>query len=95
MRGLIDTQAVIWMLESDPQLSVKASLAIKNIQAELQRIHINILPVEIPHLKTLSALAYHHKDPFDRLLISQAITENLTMISSDQKFPSYPVKLLW
>ena len=127
MRYLLDTQAVIWMLESDPKLSNNASLAIKNIQnelyvsiaslwemtikrslgklnikpslddiqKELHRIRIPILPVEVPHLKTLQTLAYHHKDPFDRLLISQAITETLTLISVDGEFEKYPVKVFW
>ena len=35
------------------------------------------------------------RDPFDRLLIAQAIHENLALVSNDAKFPSYPVTLLW
>lgn len=127
MRCLIDTQAVIWMLESDPKLSKDASSAIKDvqnelyvsiaslwemtikrslgkldikpslddIQQELWRIQIPILPVEISHLKELQTLTYYHKDPFDRLLISQAIAESLTLISSDSEFKKYVVELLW
>lgn len=57
------------------KLRIKPSL--EDIQKELHRMQISILPVRIPHLKTLEKLDYHHKDPFDRLLISQAITNIL------------------
>lgn len=125
MRCLLDTQAVIWMLENDPKLSENAPLVIKdaqnelyasivslwemtikrslgklnikpsldNIQQELWRIQIPILPVEVSHLKKLQSLPYHHKDPFDRLLISQSLTESL--ISSDGEFDKYEIKVLW
>lgn len=53
-----------------------------------------ILPIKPSHLLALEPLPFIHKDPFDRLLIAQAITENLTMMSVDEHFPSYPVKLL-
>lgn len=54
-----------------------------------------LLPIEFKHLLNLKTLPLHHKDPFDRLLISQAITENLTLISADQHFKPYPVNLTW
>jgi len=43
----------------------------------------------------LENLAHHHKDPFDRLLIAQAIIEGATVISNDLEFPKYQAKLLW
>ena len=47
-------------------------------------------------LDTKALIWWHdHKDPFDRLLIAQAIHENMTLISNDPKFPPYPVTLLW
>lgn len=64
----------------------------------IQQIHADniytILPIQASHLLALEPLPFIHKDPFDRLLIAQAITENLTMMSVDEHFPSYPVKLL-
>ncbi|XHR98188.1 PIN domain-containing protein [Mucilaginibacter sp. UC70_90] len=47
------------------------------------------------HLDTLLELPHHHGDPFDRLIISQAISENLTIISADRHFKAYPVSVLW
>jgi|694.fasta_scaffold101535_2 PIN domain nuclease of toxin-antitoxin system len=55
-----------------------------------------ILSVELAHLKTLSELPpSKHKDPFDRLLISQSIFEKLPIISCDGKFENYPVERIW
>lgn len=54
-----------------------------------------ILPVELAHALYLENLPLHHKDPFDRLLISQAIVENMTIVSADKHFANYQVNLLW
>lgn len=56
---------------------------------------IDRLDVTIEHLSTLIALPLHHRDPFDRLIIAQAVAENLPIISVDVKFDAYPVKRLW
>jgi PIN domain nuclease of toxin-antitoxin system len=42
----------------------------------------------------LDALPFHHKDPFDRLLIAQSIEEQLTIVTADSQFWAYSVKLL-
>lgn len=52
------------------------------------------LPIEPRHIHTLLALPHHHRDPFDRMLIAQAITENLTILSHDEWFAAYDVKLV-
>jgi PIN domain nuclease of toxin-antitoxin system len=54
--------------------------------------YLHILP---KHTAGLTTLPFHHKDPFDRLLISQAISEGIPIISGDTAFDSYPVKRLW
>jgi PIN domain nuclease of toxin-antitoxin system len=56
-----------------------------------------LLPVELSHLKFLSVLPVFqkHKDPFDRLLIAQAMSENLSLISCDSKFKDYPIDRIW
>ncbi len=53
-----------------------------------------ILPILPIHLDVLSSLAFHHKDPFDHLLIAQAIAENIPVLSRDAVFQDYPVKTL-
>ena len=69
---------------------------LENIISEQQEINgVQILPVELSHALYLENLPLHHKDPFDRLLISQAIVEKMTLVSADEKFAEYQVDLLW
>ena len=57
---------------------------------------IDILPIEPKHLDYLSELPNIHNDPFDRLIISQAVSENLSLVSRDEKIAKYPnVKVIW
>ena len=54
-----------------------------------------ILPIEREHLIVLSTLDLIHRDPFDRIIIAQAIAENMPLVSSDDVFQQYPVKCVW
>ena len=65
------------------------------IAQERQTNELRILPVNLAHALYLENLPLHHKDPFDRLLISQAIVENMILVSNDSKFSAYPVNLWW
>jgi PIN domain nuclease of toxin-antitoxin system len=56
---------------------------------------IEILPIQLPHLLVLQTLPFHHRDPFDRLLISQTKSESLTLVSVDSVFEQYEVEILW
>ena|SRR5437868_14396005 len=56
---------------------------------------IEILPISLAHLGIVSTLPFHHRDPFDRLLIAQAITEQLPIVSIDAAFDAYSVTRLW
>ncbi|CAN5501553.1 MAG: type II toxin-antitoxin system VapC family toxin [Acidobacteriota bacterium] len=66
----------------------------KSIDVEQAANGFRIIPVELSHVLYLENLPPHHKDPFDRLLISQAIVEDMTLVSSDKRFSDYKVKLL-
>lgn len=65
------------------------------IPAQLQQNDIEILPITLPHLEKVSTLPFHHKDPFDRLIIAQSIVENLPIVSSDAAFDSYGIERIW
>lgn len=65
------------------------------VQAELDRAAIQLLPITLEHIDALSRLPNHHRDPFDRLLIAQAIHEGLTLVSSDQALKKYDAPTLW
>lgn len=55
--------------------------------------NIGILDIQFKHFNTLLTLPLHHGDPFDRLIISQAISDDIMVISDDSKFKLYPIKL--
>ena len=53
------------------------------------------LPISIEHAAGVERLPHHHRDPFDRLLVSQATIEKATLVSSDDAFSAYDVPVLW
>ena len=53
------------------------------------------LGINETHLFTLQTLPHHHKDPFDRLLIAQAIAEGMTLVTEDRHIPTYPAAVRW
>ena len=56
----------------------------------------DLLPLTFEHTIQLTSLDLHHRDPFDRIIISQALAENLTLISKDGYFEKYStLRLLW
>ncbi len=65
------------------------------IPSQIYKNDIQILPVTLPHLEKVSTLPFHHKDPFDRLIIAQSIVENLPIISSDGAFDLYGIERIW
>jgi PIN domain nuclease of toxin-antitoxin system len=54
-----------------------------------------VMNVTSEHVLAVESLPIHHRDPFDRLLAAQAVTEDLDLVSSDRAFGSYPVRLVW
>jgi len=56
---------------------------------------LNPLPVQNAHALAVVALPPHHKDPFDRLLIAQAMVERMTVVTSDIKLARYTVPIVW
>jgi len=56
---------------------------------------IQVLPVSLKHVWVVESLPAGHKDPFDRLLIAQAIADDLTIATADAAFATYPVQILW
>lgn len=65
------------------------------LRDQLSSTAFEVLTVETDHLVTLASLPLHHRDPFDRLLIAQAISEDLTIIGTDSAFESYPIRRIW
>ena len=67
----------------------------KFIRDQLSVNNIEVLAVKIDHISIVSALPFHHRDPFDRMLIAQSTVERMPIVSSDTVFDAYKVKRLW
>lgn len=65
------------------------------IPQQIQINHIQTLPIEMEHILRLTQLHDHHRDPFDRLIIAQALYEDMPIASMDQTFDSYGVRRIW
>ncbi|MEO0012585.1 MAG: hypothetical protein RLZZ535_974, partial [Cyanobacteriota bacterium] len=64
------------------------------VEREVITSSIKLLKIELEHLKINAALPLHHRDPFDRIIIAQAVVENLPIISVDSAFDKYSVTLI-
>lgn len=65
------------------------------IPEQLSANAFRLLPIDFRHVGRVAALPFHHRDPFDRLLIAQAMEEALVVVSSDGAFKQYGVKRIW
>lgn len=65
------------------------------IPQQLEENYIAVLPLDIGHLNKVIDLPFHHRDPFDRLIIAQAIAEGIPVVTSDAVFSQYGVMLIW
>jgi PIN domain nuclease of toxin-antitoxin system len=62
---------------------------------ELTRLDITLIPMLSQHVLLVEQLPLHHSDPFDRLIIAQAMVENQIIVSRDRYFATYPVSVRW
>lgn len=65
------------------------------VPSRLVRTKTDALPISVEHALAVAELPRHHDDPFDRLLVAQARTEDLVLVSADQVFSAYGVAVLW
>lgn len=128
MRLLIDTHAMLWVLQGSSKLTENAADAFRDMnnevffsavsyweiclkisleklklrdswQADLDRVFerntILWLPIKKKHLRGIIDLPWIHRDPFDRLLIAQAMAEELVFITADENIKNYGVQVVW
>ena len=65
------------------------------IATQMEENQIKILPIELSHVYALDQLPLHHRDPFDRLIIAQSLTEKMPIASIDKAFDAYLVERIW
>ena len=128
MRVLLDTHAMYWYIEGDPQLSAAARMHIQDasndilispasyweiaikvsigkwilnrtyeefIDIALKRYGFQLLPILPTHTARLIGLPFRHRDPFDRLLVVQALVESIPIVSNDSALDGYGITRLW
>lgn len=85
------------------EMAIKASLGKLTLAQPVERFvpeqiaanGFQLLAIDFRHVGRVESLPFHHRDPFDRLLVAQAISEKLTLVSADASLSAYGVKRLW
>lgn len=65
------------------------------ISQQLISNNFRLLDIKISHLVAVASLPLHHRDPFDRLIIAQAMVEKILIVGTDEVFDSYLIQRLW
>jgi PIN domain nuclease of toxin-antitoxin system len=65
-----------------------------DLRAELEINRFEMLPIGLDHASAAATLPQHHSDPFDRMLVAQAQSERLTIVTRDRRIPQYDVPVL-
>jgi PIN domain nuclease of toxin-antitoxin system len=94
---------LLFSLVSVWEMQIKMQLGKLRLQAPLPKIlqmqqsenGLKMLPIRIDHIWALENLPHHHRDPFDRLLITQAQVEDIAVVTSDDVFDQYSVQRFW
>lgn len=85
--------AVVW------EVAIKRSLgklrAPADLTATLLGAGVQPLPITLEHATAVEALPWHHRDPFDRMLVAQALVEGATIVSQDNRLQHYEVPIVW
>ncbi|MFA6034921.1 MAG: type II toxin-antitoxin system VapC family toxin [Myxococcota bacterium] len=94
--GLLLSAASVW------EMAIKTSLGKLSVPLPFDEFirqktleGFVILPVEWHHAARVAGMPFHHRDPFDRLLAAQALTERLSLVTADKAFKKYGVKTVW
>lgn len=125
MRLLVDTRALIWLVEQNPRLpdvvidavldsytdvffstaslwemsikrgAGKLRFSDTDLAGSLAAAEFVELPIGRAHVFAVSDLPPHHHDPLDRLLVAQALVEQLTLVTMDRQLAAYNVPILW
>lgn len=93
-RKLVDTSEVYVSAASIWEISIKAALGklkadVAQVLAALQPAGLGLLPITGEHAARVARLPAHHKDPFDRILIAQAVTEPMILLTNDKALEPY------
>lgn len=65
------------------------------MEQQISENDLRVLPISIRHASLVATLPFHHRDPFDRMLIAQAMAEQIPLVSGDRVLDAYPVARIW
>lgn len=94
---LILSHASLWELLSKIGRGklLLAGTSVSGTMARVQALGITLLPIEQADILSAASLPHHHSDPFDRMLIAQALTGQLPILSADAMLTRYAVDVIW
>jgi PIN domain nuclease of toxin-antitoxin system len=99
-RQRIGTAAVVFVsVASAWEAAIKVALGKlklpERFEAGVEAAGFEKLPIAFSHADAVATLAHHHSDPFDRMLVAQALCERLTLVTHDRHFGPYDLEVLW
>jgi len=91
------SMATPWEIQIKSQLGkLSLTMPIEELVNKNRLVNnIKLLPIELSHISYLEHLPRHHNDPFDRIIIAQAIIEGMTVVTVDHAFADYSVQVVW
>jgi PIN domain nuclease of toxin-antitoxin system len=97
--AVASAELVVFSTVSAWEIAMKVGIGKLRVTASLDQVFdppgFSKLSLSASHALTLSTLPHHHRDPFDRMLIAQALVDGLTVVTHDRRFEPYPVQVLW
>ena len=102
VRAIISDEECFYSIASMWEISIKqslqkldADLVLSDLDRQCHLAGIHRIPIEIEHLERIKTLPDIHRDPFDRILVAQALEEGLVIVTRDRIIPQYPVQTTW
>ena len=69
--------------------------SIQYVIGQMAAMRMTLLPIQTAHILRTETLPHHHGDPFDRMIVAQALEEDLTILTSDSEIPKYDAPVIW
>jgi PIN domain nuclease of toxin-antitoxin system len=99
-RMRISTAAIVFVSAASAwEAAIKSALGKLKLpdrfEAGVDAAGFEKMPIALSHAEAVATLARHHSDPFDRMLVAQALCERLTLVTHDRRFAPYGIDVLW
>lgn len=102
-RSRVDSHEVCISPASYWEIAIKMSLGRYRLNGSfegfwevgMRQNDISVLPIGVHHAARLATLPFHHKDPFDRMMVAQALAEQLSLVSADPRLDAYGISRVW